>query len=117
MNRSGDGADLQEVYETESPIKNWWPREERQALSADYRMQFDECHASNCLQLTTINVPIATRYYLIKIVASFSPNVVIVCINYDDQNRFEFNLCVLNKRWHVLVTENFDAALLFQSGV
>jgi hypothetical protein len=25
------------------------PREERQALNADYRMQFDECHASNCL--------------------------------------------------------------------
>jgi hypothetical protein len=50
---------------------------------------------------------------LIKIVASFSPNVVIVCIKCDDQNRFEFNVRVLNKRWHVLGVENFDAALLF----
>jgi hypothetical protein len=32
---------------------------------------------------------------LIEIIASFSPNVVIVCINCDDQNRFEFNVCVL----------------------
>jgi uncharacterized protein DUF6894 len=52
---------------------------------------------------------------LIKIVASFSPNVVIVCINYDDQNRFEFNLCILNKRksWHVLLMENFYASFYF----
>jgi hypothetical protein len=50
---------------------------------------------------------------LIKIVASFSPNAVIVCIKCDDQNRFEFNVRVLNKRRHVLVMENFDAALLF----
>jgi hypothetical protein len=43
----------------------------------------------------------------IKIVASFSSKVVIVCINYDDQNRFEFNVCALNrhKSWYVRVTE------------
>jgi hypothetical protein len=76
-------------------------------------MQFDKRHSSHWLWLTSINAPIATRYNLIKIVASFSPNVVIVCIKCDDQNRFEFNVRVLNKRWHVLVVENFDAALLF----
>jgi hypothetical protein len=63
--------------------------------------------------LTLVNAPIVDRDSLNEIVASFSSNVVIVCINYDDQNRFEFNLCVLNKRWHVVVMENFDAALLF----
>jgi hypothetical protein len=44
---------------------------------------------------------------LIKIVASFSTNLVIVCINYDDQNRFEFNMCVLHRHrsWYVRVTE------------
>jgi hypothetical protein len=76
-------------------------------------MQFDKRHSSHWLWLTSINAPVATRYNLIKIVASFSPNVVIVCINCDDKNRFEFNVCILNRRWHVLVTENFDAALLF----
>ena len=44
---------------------------------------------------------------MIKIIASFSSNVVIVCINYDDQNRVEINAYVLNmhKCWHVRVTE------------
>jgi hypothetical protein len=45
---------------------------------------------------------------LIKFVASFSSKPVIVCINYDHQNRVQFNLCALNK--HHLgtlpVTEN-----------
>ena len=53
--------------------------------------------------------------FLIKIVASFSSKVTIVFINYDDQNRFEFNVCILNTPsfWRVRVMENFDAALLF----
>jgi hypothetical protein len=52
---------------------------------------------------------------LIKIVASFSPSVVIVCINCDDHTRFEFNVCVLNKRkfWHVLVMENLMPRFYF----
>jgi hypothetical protein len=52
---------------------------------------------------------------LIKIVASFSSNVVIVCINYDDQNRFEFNVRVLNKHksWHVRVMENLMPRFYF----
>src|ERR1700751_6294232 len=80
-------------------------------------MQFDKCHSSHWLWLTSINAPVATRYNLIKIVASFSPNVVIVCINYDDKNRFEFNLCILNKHksWHLFLMENFYASLLFSS--
>ena len=36
--------------------------------------------------------------FLIKIVASFSSNVAIVCVNYDDQNRFEFSVYVLNTK-------------------
>ena len=62
----------------------------------------------------SINAPIATRYNLIKIVASFSPNVVIVCINYDDQNRFEFNFCALEKHksWQC-VTENLMPRFYF----
>jgi hypothetical protein len=44
---------------------------------------------------------------LIKIVASFSSNVVTVCINYDDQKRIELNVSVLKKHksWQVPVTE------------
>jgi hypothetical protein len=44
---------------------------------------------------------------LTKIVASFSSNLAIGCINYDDQNRVRFNLYVLNKHnlGNVLVTE------------
>jgi hypothetical protein len=37
---------------------------------------------------------------------------MIVCINYDDLNRLEFNVCVPNF-WHVRVNGDFDAALLF----
>jgi hypothetical protein len=33
--------------------------------------------------------------FLIKIVASFSPKVTTVCINYDDQNGFQINASVL----------------------
>ena len=53
--------------------------------------------------------------YLTKVAANFSSNIAIVCINCDDQKQFEFNVSVVNKRksWHVFVTENFDAALLF----
>jgi hypothetical protein len=53
--------------------------------------------------------------FLIKIVASFSSKVTIVCINYDDQSRFEVNVCVLNtpSLWNVRVNGDFDAALLF----
>jgi len=62
----------------------------------------------------TILAPTALDY-LTKVVANFSANIAIVCINCDDQKQFEFNASVVNKRksWHVLVTENFDAALLF----
>jgi hypothetical protein len=53
--------------------------------------------------------------FLIKIVASFSSNVVIVCVNYDDQNRFEFNVCVLKTHnfWHVRVMENLMPRFYF----
>jgi hypothetical protein len=53
--------------------------------------------------------------FLIKIVASFSSNLAIVCFNCDDQTRFEFNVCVLNKRksWHVLVMENLMPRFYF----
>jgi hypothetical protein len=53
--------------------------------------------------------------FWIKIFASFSSKVMIVCINYDDLNRLEFNVCVLNvpNFWHVRVNGDFDAALLF----
>jgi hypothetical protein len=52
---------------------------------------------------------------LIKIVASFLPKVTIVCINYDDQSRFEFNVCVLNtpNLWHVRVMENLMPRFYF----
>jgi hypothetical protein len=52
---------------------------------------------------------------LIKIVASFSSNAVFVCINYDHQNRVQFNLCALNKRnlGTCLCDGEFDAPLLF----
>jgi hypothetical protein len=52
---------------------------------------------------------------LIKIVASSSSNLAIVCFNCDDQTRFEFNVCVLNKRksWHVLVMENLMPRFYF----
>jgi hypothetical protein len=52
---------------------------------------------------------------LIKVVASFSSNLAIVCFNSDDQTRFEFNVCVLNKRksWHVLVMENLMPRFYF----
>jgi hypothetical protein len=52
---------------------------------------------------------------LIKIVASFSPSVVIVCINCDDQTRFEFK-CVRSKQAQILACAcdgEFDATLLF----
>jgi hypothetical protein len=53
--------------------------------------------------------------FLIKIVASFSSNLAIVCFNCDDQTRFGFNVCVLNKRksWHVLVMENLMPRFYF----
>jgi hypothetical protein len=53
--------------------------------------------------------------FLIKIVASFSSNLAIVCFNCDDQTRFEFNVCVLNKRksWHVRVMENLMPRFYF----
>jgi uncharacterized protein DUF6894 len=53
--------------------------------------------------------------FLIKIVASFSSNLAIVCFNCDDQTRFEFNVCVLNKRksWHVLLMENLMPRFYF----
>ena len=53
--------------------------------------------------------------YLTKVVANFSPKIASVCVNCDDQKQFEFNVSVVSKRksWQVLVTENFDAALLF----
>jgi hypothetical protein len=52
---------------------------------------------------------------LIKIVASFPSNLAIVCFNCDDQTRFGFNVCVLNKRksWHVLVMENLMPRFYF----
>jgi hypothetical protein len=39
--------------------------------------------------------------FFIKVVASFSSKMAIVCIDYDDRNRFELNVCVLNehKSW------------------
>jgi hypothetical protein len=45
--------------------------------------------------------------FLIKIVASFSSKLAIVCINYDDQDRVEINAYVLNTYnfWHARVTE------------
>ena len=57
--------------------------------------------------------------FLIKIVASFSLKVTIVCINYDDQNRFEFSVYVLNTRNFLRYASDgeFDAALLFSSSV
>jgi hypothetical protein len=53
--------------------------------------------------------------FLIKIVASFLSNLAIVCFNCDDQTRFEFNVCVLNKRksWHVLLMENLMPRFYF----
>jgi Domain of unknown function (DUF6894) len=53
--------------------------------------------------------------FLIKIVASFSSNLAIVYFNCDDQTRFEFNVCVLNKRksWHVLLMENLMPRFYF----
>jgi uncharacterized protein DUF6894 len=53
--------------------------------------------------------------FLIKIVASFLSNLAIVCFNCDDQTRFEFNVCVLNKRksWHVRVMENLMPRFYF----
>jgi hypothetical protein len=53
--------------------------------------------------------------FLIKIVASFSSNLAIVCFNCDDQTRFEFNVCVLTKRksWHVLLMENLMPRFYF----
>jgi hypothetical protein len=64
--------------------------------------------------LTLANAPIVDRDSLNKIVASFSSNVVIVCINYDDQNRFEFNGLVLStKSWQVPVTESLMPRFYF----
>jgi len=52
--------------------------------------------------------------YLTKVVGSFSSNLARLSIGIA-KKRFEFNVSVVNKRksGYVLVTENFDAALLF----
>jgi hypothetical protein len=57
--------------------------------------------------------------FLIKIVASFSSNVAIVCVNYDDQNRFEFSVYVLNTHNFLKYAGDgeFDAAPLFSSSI
>jgi hypothetical protein len=91
------------------------------ALSADElpivcRQRWRQQPCLNCSPIDAISRSRQLRLdYLTKVVANFSPNIAIVCINCDDQKQFEFNVPVVNKRksWHVLVTENFDAALLF----
>ena len=52
---------------------------------------------------------------LIKIVASFSSNLAIVCFNCDDQTRFEFNLCILHTHicWQVHLMENLMPRFYF----
>ena len=53
--------------------------------------------------------------FLIKIVASFSSKVTIVCINYDDQKRIELNVSVLkmHKSFQCACDGVFDVAFLF----
>ena len=46
--------------------------------------------------LSEVSSSILKLVFLLKIVASFSSNLAIVCFNCDDQIRFEFNLCVLH---------------------
>ena len=52
---------------------------------------------------------------LIKIVASFSSNLAIVCFNFDDRTRSEFNVCVLDthKCWQVHLMENLMPRFYF----
>jgi hypothetical protein len=67
----------------------------------------------NAHQCTNCDLPLV-EMFLIKIIASFSSNMMIVCINYDDQNRVEINATVLNKHKILACASDgdFDAALL-----
>ena len=67
------------------------------------------------VSLIVVNAPIAIGNILIKIVASFSSNLAIVCFNCEDQTRLEFNVSLLNKRefLHVPLMDNLMPRFYF----
>ena len=67
------------------------------------------------VSLIVVNAPIAIGNVLIRIVASLSSNLAIVCFSCDDQTRYEFNVCILNthKCWRVRVMENLMPRFYF----